>query len=186
MTKRFGSLSAVLLLLAVLGKFYAKPLLAQVRAALVQNINEPGLNPYWSQLNILPDAAPGCSNPLGATGGLCEIVFPKVPAGKRLVITNVTGVITAAAPGIPAPGIVLRGLDANGNLSGTPILMPSSTVTPGTRSFSAVNLIGINASVLAYYDAGITPVIDIALTSYFAEFPPNSGSVTISGYLVNL
>jgi hypothetical protein len=47
MKNKLITLAATAALLAVLGHFYAKPLMAQVRAALTQNIDEPGRNPYW-------------------------------------------------------------------------------------------------------------------------------------------
>ena len=43
---RLLTLAGLLALLAVLGKFYAEPLFAQVRAAFVQNVDEAGRNPF--------------------------------------------------------------------------------------------------------------------------------------------
>ncbi|MBV8728957.1 MAG: hypothetical protein JO336_04020 [Acidobacteriia bacterium] len=46
MRNRLLTLTGALALLAVLGHYYAKPLLAQVRAALIENVDEPGRNPF--------------------------------------------------------------------------------------------------------------------------------------------
>src|SRR5262245_28788450 len=62
------TLAVVLAVLAVLGRFYAEPVIAQVRAALVQNVDEPGRNPF---------AVASSSQNFG--------LFT-VPAGKRYVI----------------------------------------------------------------------------------------------------
>jgi hypothetical protein len=69
MKDKLVTLAGALLLLAVLGHFYAKPLFAQVRAALVQNVDEPGRNPL--NMKFSP----------GNTAALVT-----VPAGKRWVI----------------------------------------------------------------------------------------------------
>jgi hypothetical protein len=64
MARKLWTVTAALALLAVVGKFYAKPVLAQVRAALVQNVDEPGrntfglaksnftLNPYFASFTV--------------------------------------------------------------------------------------------------------------------------------------
>jgi hypothetical protein len=67
MKNRLLTLAGLLALLAVLGKFYAEPLFAQVRAALVQNVDEAGRNPFALRSNNVNE------------------VF-HVPADKRYVI----------------------------------------------------------------------------------------------------
>ena len=90
-TADFGALA----LLAALGHFYAKPLLAQVRAALIQNVDEPARNPF-----SLSDSNVGSED------------FWKVPPGKRYVIeqytayceTSSTGQVTSAAISVTKGG----------------------------------------------------------------------------------
>ena len=75
MRDRTLQLAGILAMLAVIGKYYAVPVLAQVRAALVQNRDEPARNFY--------------AHSLECTGGIsCVVTFPTVPAGKRLVIQH--------------------------------------------------------------------------------------------------
>lgn len=51
MKNRRMQIAAAFALLAVLGKFYAEPLRAQIRAALVQNVDEPGRHPFALRKN---------------------------------------------------------------------------------------------------------------------------------------
>jgi hypothetical protein len=52
MKNRLLTLAGVLALLAVVGKFYAEPVWAQARAALVKNIDERGRNPFRRQAPV--------------------------------------------------------------------------------------------------------------------------------------
>lgn len=68
MKSKILTFAGALALLAVLGHFYGKPLVAQVRAALIQNVDEPGRNPLI----------------LAVSGNSLATV--SVPVGKRYVI----------------------------------------------------------------------------------------------------
>jgi hypothetical protein len=80
-------IAAGLTTLAAIGSYTAKPLWAQVKAALVQNVDEPGRNPYSSTVTFFN--APPCA-PDGS-GTTCALIFQPVPAGKRLVATTSHG-----------------------------------------------------------------------------------------------
>ena len=72
MASKLWTVAAALVLLAVVGKFYAKPVLADVRAALVQNTDEPGRNVFALQ---------------GSNFTVNPYFYSvTVPAGKRYVI----------------------------------------------------------------------------------------------------
>jgi len=78
--------------LAALVHFTAKPLLAQVKAALVENIDEPARNPYSEDfVTGLSPLSGGCQQP-----SYCEFASKVVPAGRRLVITNISGYAIAS------------------------------------------------------------------------------------------
>src|SRR5215468_9758461 len=81
MKSRLFAMAGALMLLMLLGRFFAKPLLAQVRAALVQSVDEPGRNPDQET------KVAGC----GLSHPECDLTFAAVPPGKRLVLTNVSG-----------------------------------------------------------------------------------------------
>ena len=73
MKNKLLTFAGALALLAVLGHFYGKPLVAQVRAALIQNVDEPGRNP----LDLRVDG-----------NGFATV---SIPAGKRYVIEAFSG-----------------------------------------------------------------------------------------------
>jgi len=81
MKKRLLTFVGALTLLGVLGHFYAKPLLAQVRAALVQDVDSPAR--HFVQVYTLAHQPSGIVG-----GGLCSDLYT-VPSGQRLVIDNI-------------------------------------------------------------------------------------------------
>jgi hypothetical protein len=90
MKNKLLTFAGALALLATLGHFYAKPLLAQVRAALVQNVDDPGRIPYQ-----------GVRACFFQSNNFCTVNFPPVPAGKRLVITHVSGFLRETCRAAP-------------------------------------------------------------------------------------
>src|SRR5258708_651380 len=95
--KNYVWLAAGVAAIAVVGSFTARPVIAQIKAAFVQNVNEPGLNPYqyyvsFKQGFVFPNGAGACN------GAICSFTLPAVPAGKRLVVTNITGNIFVDNP----------------------------------------------------------------------------------------
>ena len=127
-----------------------------VRAALVSNVDEPGRIPYQTDQ--------GCN----AATGICSAALPPVPAGKRLVITNVSGTAETTQP--------------NGNLlllrlSGSP-----ETFIPTTfQGTNPSNVFVFNQTVLKFYDAGATPTVELDGT----EGTPALARFTLSGYLLD-
>lgn len=86
MKNKLLTLAGTLALIAVLGKFYAVPAIAQaVGATLVKNIDEPGRSPYKAVLS--------CGTPANNCNAYNTIT---VPAGKRLVLTGISGSIQGA------------------------------------------------------------------------------------------
>jgi len=79
MKNRLITLAGALALVAVLGKFYAVPAFAQVRAALVQDRDNKARSPFRTNVSC------------GYAAGVCATDLPPVPAGKRLVIENISG-----------------------------------------------------------------------------------------------
>src|SRR5258708_1611040 len=145
--KNYVLMAAGLASLSVMGTYTAKPLLAQIKAAFVQNVNEPGLNPYqfyvsFKQGFTFPQGVGTCA------GAQCNFVLPPVPTGKRLVITNITGNIFVDTPGITQP-IVLFG-------SGVTFEIP--TLPAGSyqaiNSNQTSNIIWVNPPILALFVPG--------------------------------
>ena len=157
MKNRLLTLAGTLALLAIFGRFYAVPVLAQVRAALVKNVDEKGRIPYAQNANL------ECTT---ATG-FCNVAFPSpIPAGKRLVVENVNATIESAS------GVANTHIEGHGSLN---YGLPSHT----NNQF----LFTVNETVLAFYEAGDTPIFGVALGPGGTSAGFN---VTITGYLVDL
>lgn len=74
MKNKLLTLAATLAVLVVLGKFYTIPALAQAtRAALVQDRDNPARSAFTAKVPV---------------DGDLNAAFPAVPAGKRMIITN--------------------------------------------------------------------------------------------------
>ena len=159
MKHKLLTFAGALALLAVLGHFYAVPLMAQIRAALIKNIDEKGRNPYQQ------------SGATDCTGlGLCDLAFPAVPAGKRLVVEHVSGNFN------PNPGAAMNAIFLEGAGGFAVFSFPGS-------SMATPQLVAVNQPVLAYFESGQTPFIRVAWNS-----TANTGafSAVITGYLVDL
>ena len=155
--------------LAVIGSYTATPLWAQVKAALVQSIDEPGRNPYTSEVLFS-----------GATcdPGVCHINFAPVPAGKRLVATSLTGVVYLVTPGV----VGRFRLSAFSPLGGTEMALPT-VLQAGLSTFGS-NMIGVNSQFAAYFEPGTTPQAVILPTTMISMIDP--AELTLSGYLVSV
>lgn len=90
MKNRLITLAFGLALVALLGHFYAKPLLAQVRAAVIQNMDEPGRNSF--QIKLFTDDGTG-------------VASFTVPAGKRYIVEAFAGYCFSPNTGIDLLGI---------------------------------------------------------------------------------
>lgn len=157
MKNRLLTLAGALALLAVFGKFYAVPVIAQVRAALVKNVDEKGRAPYQQSGFVQ------CTN----GNSFCDLFLPAVPANKRLVVEHVSANIFAPV-----------------GLNGTFLIVGGNTSSalPG-RSTSAPTLLAVNETVLMYFEAGASPLYRVvpSVADGSASF-----SATITGYLVDL
>ena len=113
---------------------------AQPKPALVQDRDEPARNPYMQEV-----VHSGCNGV-----ALCIVeVAPAVPAGKRLVVTQVS-ITTQVSGGSTVP--------TNANLGDT----TTGSRVGFTLVGSSVALIGTQ-TITRYYEAGATPVVTFAL-----------------------
>jgi len=165
--KNYVLMAAGVAALTLVGAFTAKPLLAQIKAALVQNVDEPGRSPYSSASNFTNSS---CS------GVLCVIRFTPVPAGKRLVVTNLTGQINVGAPGVVS--FLILDAPASALSTHSTALIPT-TLLAGTVNGS--NRLGVTATLLAFFSAGDEPAASVLATTGISQ----EGLLTLSGYLVD-
>ena len=136
--------------------------------AIVSNMDDQGRTPYQAQ--ILGTSAANCP-----AEGSCAFTFDAVPAGHRLVVQHVSMEIQAAANSVPA----LVSLGAS--------LGSAVTVFPATVQAPAdVPTIVFDQPVLAYFDAGQTPVAGILLgNGNFVFGGTTQQSAFLSGYLLD-
>jgi hypothetical protein len=148
-------------LIATLGHHYAKPVMAQVRAALVQNIDEPGRAPLTLLLECNAVGSYYCDGTSSTA----------VPANKRFVVQYVNG-----GAYFYGSGAFLSGTVGNGELN---ILNLESHLVGTSSGFSTYT---ISMPVVAYFEAGQTPAI--TMTGTTSTNP--SGYVFLTGYLIDL
>jgi hypothetical protein len=143
------------------GAFTAGHAIAQaVRAALVSNVDDPGRIPYQK---IVYDNV--CAS------SVCLMYFPPVPAGKHLVITNVSGRLNTNVPGgsLITPELLAAGV----------ITVYFPTLFQGT--YAGVNTFIFNQQTQVTYDAGEAPLFSI----YMGAFGTSYSSAVLTGYLLD-
>jgi hypothetical protein len=152
-------------LVMVVGVFSAGPAIAQaVRAALVLNVDDPGRIPYEF-------SGGGCQ----FVGSACSITLPTVLAGKRLVITHVSGYVPTNLPaGTLVQVFVFDEVSGHGAFH--PVTFSGSRLGQNYFVFDQQELI--------FVDAGKQPFVGFAL----GDLPPGTGFepfVNVSGYLLD-
>jgi hypothetical protein len=153
-------------LMITVGVFTAGHAIAQaVRAALVSNVDEPGRIPYVA--NSSCDFQSGDHDD-------CAASFPSVPAGKRLVITHVSGLLREGLPG--------------GTLISTQIISPRGNVFLPVTYIG--NAFGINNFVVdqpehIICDAGASLKASVILGAFTSGSDSNGATFTFSGYLLD-
>jgi len=146
----------------MVGLWASPKLMAAVKAALVQNVDEPGRNPY--QEMVFLSCFPGYAGIELCTGG-----FTTVPTNSRLVITHISGEVSVLGGGI-GDGLLWL---AYAGTSRTPF-----PLLPG-----GLNGLFVNEPVLAYFEAGQIPQIQLGFTNP-ASNP--AAFITLAGYYVRL
>lgn len=129
------------------------------RTVSVRNVDERGRAPYM-QFQVRP-----CP---GGAAVPCEVAFPPVPAGHRLVLEHVNASINFAPGGVRRTALI--------------VLEDAIVVLP-TRPSSDPNLVIVNEPALVYYESGETPIFQIVANDD-ADLPLITTAV--SGYLVTL
>jgi hypothetical protein len=163
--------AAALALFGVLGHFGAKPLLAQIRAALVKNIDEPGRSPYQSTKSCSIAA----TNVLGLL--LCDLT--PVPTGKRLVIQHISSYMTCPSGCFINYFKIVRA--ANAFIVDDSAFIPPPSQAPLVPGNCCGTSGLVNLDVRLYLEPGDTPEILIS----FEQYPATVVS-TVTGYLVDL
>jgi hypothetical protein len=161
MKNRLLTFAGALVLLAVLGGYYAKPLLATV-AALVQDRDSKGRNVYQEVESCF-----NVTNP-------CQIAFATVPAGKRLIIEQVSALVTLPEANTVAD-VELRGAGGSGVFQFLPVVA-------SIGNFGGQFQYTTNQTVLASFDAGQVPNVD----AFVASNSPFTMLASISGFMIDI
>ena len=159
MKNRLMGLAGSLALVAVLGKFYVPPLLAQARAALVQDIDQPARAPF--QATVTVDISNFNFTPV------------TIPAGQRLVVDYVSMSGAAQTTGAYVQPIVILSSTLSGGSQNLYYFSPDqSSVAPGQ-----------------YYRAQQTTIYadTLNVSPAFAGYTPSfmTFNVVISGHLIS-
>jgi hypothetical protein len=149
--------------MTVVGLWSSPKLMAAIKAALVQNVDEPGRNPY-QETKLLT-----CS----AGSSFCSGDYGPVPVGKRLVVTNVSGRVELAVAG---SGIQVDFSNQNG------LDIPLLAISQGPGGFGAERRV-VNQTVMAYFEPGGTPAIFVQNNGVL---PVGSPTFSITGYYITL
>ena len=145
----------------------APPALAQTRAALVQSVDEPARNPYQETQ----------SNTTCRGTTVCAFEFATVPAGKRLVVTHISGYVDTGAGALPN-GFLSSSFGGSqyATIPFTGVRGPTSGL--GVRTF-------INHGVLAYFGAGETPRGTLHVNGS-GDLMSGGSLLFVSGYYINV
>ena len=161
MKNRLLTFAGALALLAVLGKFYAPPLMAQVRAALVQDVDQPARAPFQATVTV---------NANNFTNTAVSI-----PSGKRLVIDYVSLSGAAGTTGAYIqPIVILNSSVAGGPASSFYIAPQQSTVAPGQFYKSEQTTIYADTLSVGPAFAGYTPsflVFNVVISGHLISVP---------------
>jgi len=158
MKNKILTLAAALVLVAVVGKFYAQPVMAQVRAALVQDVDQPARAPFQATVAI----------------NVNNFTFTPVaiPAGKRLVIDYVSMSGAAQTSGAYIQPIIILSSSVAGSANALYYIAPQqSTTAPGQYYHTEKATIYADSLSVSPAFSGFTPT--------FMVF-----NVVISGHLV--
>ena len=150
-----------------LGALCALPAQAQTRAALVQSVDERGRNPYQEAVFS------SCSG-----SQFCNFNYSAVPAGKRLVLTHISGYIDVAGGTFPNGNVT-------SNLGGNAYAAVHFTALRGSAAGALGTRMYINEQVLAYFGPGEIPHAFMGVVSTPDTFS-GGAQLQLSGYYVNL
>lgn len=156
--------TVVLTAAALLTTFGAGEAVAQVRAAIVKSVDEPGRSPYFARVNF---------HRFNCEDVFCILSLPPVPAGKRLVVTHISGMIGMSAANALqfvtiSDNFIVRNVGNHAVLAGP--------------FFHTGDYWTFDRTVMAFFDAGTTP----AVRFYPVVLEGPDSEVAVNGYLVEI
>ena len=160
MKNRLMTFAGALALLAVLGKFYAPPLMAQVKATFIQDVDQAARQPF--QVTV-----PVNINNFNFTA-------VTIPSGKRLVVDYIAMSGAAQTNGAYVQPIVILSSSVAGNPSCLYYIAPTQSGTAAGQYYHTEK-----AEIFAD---------SLSVSPAFAGFTPTfmAFNVTLSGHLVSI
>lgn len=163
--KRAAILTMVVAAGLLAAQFVGAPsVAAQVRAALVRNVDEPARVPYFHSLS------PTCPY-----ANQCYVTFPAVPAGKRLHLTSIHVVFVGTNTN--------AFLWVNRNSTGNPLA--AYTIAPTSAYFYGSQL-ATNQQVDLYFEAGEAPNLELGVSPVAEIVGTSLDKMSVSGYVVDI
>jgi len=137
---------------------------AQIKPAMVRSVDEPARVPYTSQMQ------PNCP-----FTNQCLAIFPTVPAGKRLRVTNVhVTIFEANFSGLLAVHV--------GPAKEIAVIFPVPPVAAAYYGF-----VGSTSQQVDFvYEAGEAPMLEYGTSAANSIFADNRNRLGLSGYMVDV
>ena len=157
---QLAAVPVVLIASAVLAGVFAKPLLAQARAALIRDVDNPALAPFTGATTF------------DFTGLNTQALLTTVPAGKRLVIENVS-YLSGGSSSNQLVYAALRSAQFGAVVLVLPINAPHASVTTG------LTLQDGSLPAKAYFEAGQDVWVSASYTGGIRDF-----EIHVTGYYV--
>ena len=155
MKRKWLIVVGVVLAVVVAAERYGRPVMAEVRAALVQNVDEPGRNPFAFST---------------VSGSLAQF---SVPAGKRYVVQQFTAeCVLTTTPTTPIL-VYVAGFTNGINV----VALAPASVSP---SFAGESLANGTGTTPLYADPGSSVFVYITDTAQVSDC-----AFYVSGYVIN-
>lgn len=143
----------------------------------IRNLDSEGRQPYVAAAH---DAVGSSSNRCAAVG--CDLMFPAVPAGKRLVIKHVTVRLASAKKMLGGELYLIPTSPPGAQNNLISVFLAAPYVVPANGSSLFTDWSIISQEIFATVEAGVQPLLAVTL-DLAAPFDGLSASLT--GYLVD-
>jgi hypothetical protein len=159
--------------------FAVTPVSAQVRAAYVKNVDEPGRLPYQSMVSFIASAG----STYCRSAANCQIAFPVIPAGKRLIVESVSALVRFDLA--PQTLMALTATpDWTSNSRDNILILPATWVSSGDSS-GGFTYYSMQSTVRAYFEPGATPYVKIFARGGSQMDSLYLNTLGLNGYLID-
>jgi hypothetical protein len=172
-------MAGILAAAGVVSSMIAEDAIAQIRAALVKNVDAPGRAPYQQMVPFAPGSF-GASCPGAFPWTACVVSFPPVPAGKRLVVEHVTMMFHGFQPTFFTVGNQSTSDDFPDPFTGSHVAVMKPDFASGGNTNAGPRWF-IDRPIRVYFEPGDTPKLTVGSTGIGG----GPGKASIHGYLID-